>query len=167
MMTQIHVKTMRKIDRPRSFRSHKTWHTHIYAILCNDYKLFVIFLTIWVTSKRNFVVVTLLYARSRSKSVRPSNELFYWHTLSVLFCVRQKKNNAKEHERGWINKGKYNREAWFTLSRMRTPGVPFSLTSPIYLGSFFLLSFSGKYSRSFIEFSSVSVNFIFPNVSTR
>lgn len=159
----------RKIDRARSFRSHKTWHTYVCAITHNGNTLFVIFLTtIWVTSKRNFVVVTLLYARSRFKSVRPSNELFYWHTLSVPFCVRQKKKNAKERERGGINKGKYNREAWFTLSRMRTPGVPFSLTSPIYLGSFFfLLLFSSKYNRSFIEFSTVSMNFTFSNVSNK
>jgi len=105
---------------------------------------------------------------TQSKSVRPSNELFYWHTLSVLFCVRQKKNNAKEHERGRINKGKYNREAWFTLSRMRTLGVPFSLTSPIYLG-FFFFAFVFRQVQSqfywiFVSFSELYISKCFKEI---
>lgn len=63
------------------------------------------------------------------------------YTLLHSAFDRKKRRKIKERERGQINKEKYNRETWFALSRMRMPGVPFSLTSPIYFGSFFCFYF--------------------------
>lgn len=43
LITQVRVKIVRKIDRARSFRPYKIWHT--YAIPYSGDKFFAIFLT--------------------------------------------------------------------------------------------------------------------------
>lgn len=88
--------------------------------------------------------------------IRPAEQrpVLLAHTLcSVLRSTEKKQGRGAccARERGRINKGKYNPEAWFTLSRMRralSPCVPFSLTSPIYLASSFLSFFFPRFLHS-------------------
>jgi len=87
-----------------SASDHAVLGTHAHRFHTSG-KLFVISATaIWVTGERNFVIVTWLYAQSRSKSVRPSSDLFYWHTISVPFRRRREKSDRKEHKRARANK---------------------------------------------------------------
>lgn len=52
----------------------------------------------------------MLYAQSRSKSVRPSSDLFHWHTLSVPFCSRQKVRKKIMERRGLCARERTNKQ---------------------------------------------------------
>lgn len=91
---------------------------HVYTILYNGNKLFVIFLLLYKLTA-NEILRSHSALCTQSVQIRPIEQrpVLLAHTLCSI-PHSAKKNNVRECERGRINKEKYNPGAWFTLSRM-------------------------------------------------
>jgi len=126
-MTQVRVKTARKIDRAVSFRcaalgTHvRSFHTTaaVSSLWSPD-----CYMSYWRTE---FCYCHFVLCTDRSKSVRPSSDLFYWHTLSVPFRRRREKSDGKERAREKANKQRK------TQSRDLIRSVTNTLRSRVFL----------------------------------